>query len=89
MPTLMATEHSPMAGKEPEPTAELETMLTSATNPEPMAVPAMEPEYAATSVPEPKVSTYSDQMCEPTSTREPVGCLVELEDDDSLPPLKL
>lgn len=50
MPALTATagpEHLPMAGKEPEPTSELETALIPTTDPEPMPMPTVEPEREA------------------------------------------
>lgn len=73
----------------PEPITELETALTPATNPKPMPTPTTETRHADTSILERKVTAQSDQVCEPTSIHEPVGCLEEREDDDHLPTLIL
>lgn len=64
-------------------------MLTPTLDPEPMPKPTTEPEHVAISISETEVAAQSDQVCEPTSTHEPVGCLEELKDDGSLPLLIL
>lgn len=51
------TRHSPTAGKEPDPTDELETKLMYATDPDPTPMPTTEP----------KTATQSDQVCVPTA----------------------
>jgi len=57
-----------MAGKELEPTAELEAVLMPTTHPELMPVPTTEPDYETTPVLEPKVSGHTSQVCVPTSS---------------------